>query len=239
MNLQLYLGTFTLTRCCIIFVLFIVSLYSIGFIKGISATIPTLFPIDSSPYGTSYPEWTAKWWQWVISIPKQDNPNLDVTGEKCGIMQTDPNVMFLAPTFGGSAERDCDIPQGKAILVPILTGECDHLSDPAIKTESGLKQCALSVNEGGVVKASLDGTSISNISRYRVQSPLFEFTIPADNAFGEGPTGTTKAIADGYWIFLKPLTPGRHQLEFSGDVIDLMGQNSYATAVKYNLGVVP
>ncbi len=154
-------------------------------------------------------------------------------------MQTDPNVMFLDPTFGGSAERDCDISKDKAILVPVLTGECDHLSDPAIKPESGLKQCALSVNEGGVVKASLDGTSINNISKYRLQSPLFEFTIPAYDAFGEGPTGTTKAIADGCWIFLKPLTPGRHQLEFSGDVIDLMGKNSYAIAVKYNLEIVP
>lgn len=234
----MYPSSYKLVVCIIFFVWFSVAPNLIEITKG-NSTVPSIFSIDSSPYGTSYPEWTAKWWQWMISIPAQDNPNLDTTGEKCNINQTDPNVMFLAPTFGGPAERECVIPQGKAILVPILTGECDHLSDPAITTDLGLLQCAMSVNEGGVVRASIDGAPINNISRYRVQSPVFELEIPPDNAFGGGPTGTTKAIADGYWIFLEPLPLGKHEIEFSGDVIDLMGQNSYATSVKYNLEIKP
>lgn len=26
---------------------------------------------------------TSQWWQWVLSIPPEDNPLLDTTGEKC------------------------------------------------------------------------------------------------------------------------------------------------------------
>jgi hypothetical protein len=29
-----------------------------------------VFSADSKPYGLTYGEWTAKWWQWVYLIPK-------------------------------------------------------------------------------------------------------------------------------------------------------------------------
>ena len=199
---------------------------------------PGIFSVDSKPYGISYPEWTAKWWQWIISIPEKDNPNLDFTGEKCSLNQNDSNVVFLAPTFGGSATRECTISQGKAIFFPILTGECDYLTEPTIKTEPELLKCAMSVNEGGVVKATVDGVELKNLEKYRVQSPLFDLTIPPDTAF-EGPVGKTKGIADGYYVFLEPLSPGKHTLQFSGSVVDnpTTGTTSYATAVTYNIEV--
>jgi hypothetical protein len=28
----------------------------------------------SKPFGLSYDEWSAKWWQWVYSIPLETNP---------------------------------------------------------------------------------------------------------------------------------------------------------------------
>ena len=33
-----------------------------------------IFPIDSKPYNMSYPEWSAKWWIWALSIPAEENP---------------------------------------------------------------------------------------------------------------------------------------------------------------------
>jgi len=38
---------------------------------------PGLYSIDSKPYGISYAEWTAKWEQWLISMPQQINPAAD------------------------------------------------------------------------------------------------------------------------------------------------------------------
>ena len=32
-----------------------------------------VFPANSKPYGLTYGDWTAKWWQWGYSVPK-DQP---------------------------------------------------------------------------------------------------------------------------------------------------------------------
>ena len=52
------------------------------------------------------------------------------TGEKCAISQTDPNVWYLAPTFGGAAEHTCTIPKEKALPFPLLVRECNYLENP-------------------------------------------------------------------------------------------------------------
>jgi hypothetical protein len=62
--------------------------------------ISQLYPTNSKPYGLTYGEWSAKWWQWAMSIPTKDSPIVDKTGAKCAVGQNDPNVWFLAGTGG-------------------------------------------------------------------------------------------------------------------------------------------
>jgi len=54
----------------------------------------------------------------------------------------------------------------------------------------------------------------------RVQSSLF----------GQGPVKTTRAVADGYYVMLEPLSPGRHTFQFSANAVDnpTIGTYSYA-----------
>ena len=40
-----------------------------------------VFAPQAHPYGSSYGEWAAKWWQWVLTQPTPTNPLLDATGE--------------------------------------------------------------------------------------------------------------------------------------------------------------
>jgi hypothetical protein len=206
----------------------------LGYARGDSLN-PGIFSIDSRPYGLSYSEWSTKWWQWIISIPAKDSPRLDLTGQKCSVAQDDPNVWFLAQIGSGSVERNCTIPKDKAIFIPILTGECDYLSNPTVKTESDLRKCAYSGIEGAQLSAVVDGRNLKNLERYRVQSPLFDFVIPSDTGFGQGPVGTTKAVADGYHVILEPPSPGRHTLQFSANIVDnpTIGTYSFAIDVKY------
>src|SRR2546430_5217700 len=63
---------------------------------------PGVVPPDSNEFGNSYGEWSARWWQWLLSIPNSTNPNLDTTGANCAVGQTG-QVWFLAGTFGGPA----------------------------------------------------------------------------------------------------------------------------------------
>ena len=65
-----------------------------------------VYPIDSKLYGLTYGEWSAKWWQWVHSIPAENNPITDTTGIECARGQNGP-VWFLVGTYGGPVERAC------------------------------------------------------------------------------------------------------------------------------------
>src|SRR5215472_11802577 len=37
----------------------------------------TVFAPNSKPYGLTIGEWSARWWEWVLSIPPGSNPQLD------------------------------------------------------------------------------------------------------------------------------------------------------------------
>jgi hypothetical protein len=76
---------------------------------------------DSNAYGNTYGEWSARWIQWLLSIPMAINPAFDNTGANCGQGQAGP-VWFLAGTFGGPVKRACTVPPGKALTGGVFNG---------------------------------------------------------------------------------------------------------------------
>jgi hypothetical protein len=57
------------------------------------------------------------------------------------------------------------------------------------------------------------------VSKYLIQSDLFNFTLPANNILSL-PAQTTQAVSDGNWLFLKPLPPGYYELLLRGNIGD-------------------
>jgi hypothetical protein len=179
-----------------------------------------LFPLSSKPFGLTIPQWTIKWWRWLLSIPKYKNPALDISGTNLSESQNDPNVWFLAGTLGGATARSCKIPLGKAILMPVINYRCSFADEPAINTEEELtSKCKKEIDDIKDLSFQIDDTFITNLPSYRICSPLFdvhlgenniENNILHDNQFD------TKMVSDGYWIFLKPLNIGLHKLITSG-----------------------
>ena len=170
------------------------------------------FRIDSEPYGLTFAEWTAKWWKWLLEQPTDSNPAIDDTGKNCAKNQNDPNVWFLAGTFGGKAERTCTIPEGKAILVSPINYICSFAQDTDCKTEAEL--IARAKSEMDIItrmNVVTDGTRVTSLKDYRIRSPLFNLRFPENNVLRVAP-GETQAISDGYWIFLLPLAPGKHDI---------------------------
>src|SRR5690349_21302983 len=49
---------------------------------------PNVAPVKSSPNGRSYGEWAQAWWTWATSIPAEQNPLLDETGQFAGVGQS-------------------------------------------------------------------------------------------------------------------------------------------------------
>jgi hypothetical protein len=176
-----------------------------------------VFSADSKPYGLTYGQWTAKWWQWAYSIPKEINPSYDDTGKNCAQGQSGP-VWFLTGAYRHAVNRLCDIPAGKAILFTILNSECSYAEFPNIKTEKVLRECSKEMQDKVIhIEASIDGISIKNLSNYRIRSPLFNFTLPKNNILGLAPQ-TTQAVSDGNWVFLQPLSVGKHIIYFQGEL---------------------
>jgi hypothetical protein len=228
---------FHVVGCLFIFASLIIPL-ALPIIEG-SGINQQLYPINSKPYGLTYGEWSAKWWQWAISIPTEDSPIVDRTGAKCAVGQNDPNVWFLAGTGGGEAGRVCAIPAGKAIFFPVINMECSFTEFPDLKAESDLKKCAKDDQDKVTnLLATVDGVAIPDLKKYRVQSPLFNMTAPGDNVMGI-PPGTTQTVSDGFWVFLKPLSPGKHEIHFTGSLADFTatGPLNLVEDAKYDLTI--
>jgi hypothetical protein len=204
------------------------------------SSTPTPFPADTIQYNLTYGEWTARWWQWVASIPEDRNPAADETGENCHEGQSGP-VWFLAGTFGGLNERVCTIPAGKSILFPVVNQLCTFIERPNLRTESELRSCAVSLNEGVTgLMVTIDGQPIGEqqLRSYRVQSPLFDIALPNGNII-TGQEGSTQGVSDGFWVFLPPLAPGAHDIHFRGSIVDYTtaSQNNFVTESLYHITI--
>src|ERR1035437_9311594 len=207
-----------------------------------SAPQPYVTPLNSTAYGKTYSELSAEWWQWAISIPVSHNPNFD-NGD-CSIGQSGP-IWFLGtricqagvPGCDWTATRSCSVPARKALFFPIMWVEDSAPEEPAFGcgssfpplisgTTSEMRQCVQYILNntltGATLEADVDGKTIRNLWNFRVQSPAFEITMPADNvlnAVGEGPfpAGTySPVVSDGMYLLLPPLSAGSHTVHFGG-----------------------
>jgi hypothetical protein len=198
---------------------------------------PGVYSKDSAPYRAPYGEWIAKWWNWTFSIPKGEHPRDDFTSEKCAANQEGP-VWFLADQLGGREERTCSIPEGKAILIPLLTGQCGY-DIPEVKNDEDLRRCAMAGDEYGVVEATIDGVKIKDLANYRTQSGIFN-SIQVDNNIYEVPVGTFRALADGYFVFLEPLSAGNHTVNLKVSVLNPIEPTfNYNADWTYLLNIIP
>jgi hypothetical protein len=53
---------------------------------------------------------------------------------------------------------------------------------------------------------------------YALAIAFHESAVPADNILGSG-AGPGMSISDGYWVMLKPLSPGQHTIRFGGSFV--------------------
>jgi hypothetical protein len=81
----------------------------------------------------------------------------------------------------------------------------------------------------------LDGQSLKDLRAFRIQSSVFDFTLPNDNVF-DPPAGTYfTAVDDGVYLMLKPLSPGSHLLHFAGS----FPASHFTLDITYHLKVSP
>jgi len=184
--------------------------YSISF-------TPQVYLKDSSPYGTPYADWIKKWWQWNISLPQAKHPQTNL--KTVCAMGESGQVSFLVQNLQSNPSHySCTIPANNAIMAPIGTGSCvsieAHSSKPA-----DLIDCATEGDKYLTFKATLDDVPLSNLENNYAITKIFDMTVPDDN-FESLKGGTYPAAAGGYFIFLKPLSIGKHTLNIDARVLN-------------------
>jgi hypothetical protein len=181
------------------------------------------------PFGLAWKEWVVKWWQWSLELELEGNsPVEDENGTFCCKNQKDPNVWFLAGTYGGHVKRKCTISRDKSIFFPVITDLITFFGYKHLNTVLELENYAKSdLDTLSKLEVYLDGFSLYELYENRVRSNYFEITYPFRNNSGDLNSSNTGGISDGYWLFLKPLTTGTHHLHFTGEkaAFDEMSDN--------------
>ncbi len=196
---------------------------------------PGILPPNSTPDGSSYAEWSVKWWQWVFSLPASNSPILD-TGD-CSAGQSG-DVWFLAGAFvPTTVTRACTIPPGTALFFPLVNVWADNTGCPYTNftAEELAGFAADSVDSAGPITATIDGVPVRGVSNasgsaYRVGPQLFGYTLaPTDNILTNyfGPlfgidlsciangTVVSPAAEDRVYLMLVPLSAGQHIINFT------------------------
>jgi hypothetical protein len=176
------------------------------------------YSADSKVLGNSFAEWTVKWWKWVYSIPKDENPISDSTGELSEVGQPG-EVWFLG---GKPADKSCEVPvrnckirSGLPILFPVINCEANKIEFPLLDDKGLIENVTTHMKLIRSKVCYINGTQIP-VQHVRSEPIIFDIVVTHDNVFGLEGAGRTTASADGYWVFLKRLKKGNYLVNFSG-----------------------
>jgi hypothetical protein len=188
---------------------------------------------DEHPFGISYSDWVAKFWNWDFSIPidSQTNTLAGLKDNGCLMHKDNSMVMLVDTAAGGIWKQKCTISPTEGILIPIWTGECDQaLKGFDSYSFKQLSECARAYDLGivkGQVKventpvATLDAidykTNVMN-NVTEVYTKQFNAIVPKESHLVSERYGTFPAAAHGWFVFLKPLQPGNHVIYYQNSV---------------------
>jgi hypothetical protein len=211
---------------------------------------PGVLPPQSSCYGASYAQWSARWWQWAHLYPYGSDPVSDTTGAYAAAGQSG-HVWFLAGSYGVTGvQRTVTVPTGTPLFLPVINTEWEtwpaftpaqfpptgYPGDPPF-TVAGAEQAARDsiapfIDDATGLSVTVDGTALSITSNYRIKSTVFSETLPDGNVFGI-PAGTYHdCVSDGYWVMLAPLSKGAHTIRLHG-----ASDGGFETEVTYHITV--
>lgn len=177
------------------------------------------YRLEDQTCGKSWNEWVQLWWRWCYYEPFENSPALDNSGQYCSRGQMYNELWFLAGTFGGKAERTCEIPPNRSLFLPIVNDLISFATDPHLKTESDLLAYAKAdIDSNRYLSVKLDSVKVPESAYYRIRSTVFTLRVPSGKE--ESCPVETRAVSDGYWIFLRPLSQGYHLLEIKSEKLE-------------------
>jgi hypothetical protein len=216
---------------------------------GGGAPAPQVFAPDAKVKGESIAQWTAEFWTKALQAPvfAPDGSDLNplIFDDAPSAQGNADGVFFLfGSLLGGHHDRTATVPTGTPILVPVLPIEFSNFDTPSgnvpydpvlmnLPGDNTAKQlsdfaadAALPALEmGGELHMSVDGHKLANPGAYLEMAPTFSYVLPADSLsnFAFGQTNLTGLVspaeADGFYVMLKPLSPGHYVINAGGKTL--------------------
>ena len=193
-----------------------------------AATEPVLVPPEESVAGTSQSEWSRLWWQWAGSFEQSESPIADRTGEFCASKQSG-DVWFLAGTYGTRRTvRTCSVPREKYLFFPLINYVVAPTADGSTNCMSVMSTAARITEQVSSLLLEIDGVRHSDLVKHRQ---------PTRGCFDLGALAEPKArifpsAANGYYVMLRPLPPGKHTLNFGGALPNMLQGVTYTLVVE-------
>ena len=164
--------------------------------------------VDEIVFDHSQVEWSETYLQWIATFVRGSSPISDTSGALCAAKQ-DGDVWFLATSDGTApVVRACVVPPGRTLFVPVAgTMERSGNKEPDCGSMARIAADTLTQHVGEM-SMTIDGQRVDNLASHRIAT---------GECFALGlrqtPRSTARtAVADGYYVMLRPLEPGAHTI---------------------------
>jgi hypothetical protein len=170
-----------------------------------------------------------EWWQWAVSIPSAVNPIFDNSGKACALGQRG-NLWFLAGNTGGKTSRQCSLPAGSRVLIPVHNTFC--FADGTRTAAQCYDDVAQHYASFTSWSAELDGVAQEIIDQPPVPGEyVFNVAVPRNGVFDFRPGLYRATAAAGRWAIVGFTTPGVYSLRVRSQ------SPAFASDVTYQLTV--
>lgn len=183
-----------------------------------------ILPPGGKSYGLTYADHIKNFWKWALKIPANENPVNDPTGVKCATGQenTNSSVFYLAPNNGGTSQRTCKVPAGKALFIPVMPVESSDKELPKASVADLSKSAKDDQDHVNSLYLKIGDKeyNFQDLDKYRTHTDAFDVVFPDNGIFGVLKGGVSKAVADGRYIITEPLAKGIYPIHFKSSLID-------------------
>ena len=171
--------------------------------------------------GTEIPsaENVKTFWKNICNLPRDNNPSIDNDGERDQPFNTlveDPDIFYLSSQREGTGQRKVKVPEEMKIFIPVLGVVATNFeSQNSTVTQPDLKALA-QLDQDSIRQLSVEFNGqevpLAVLNNYRVPTNEFDVVFPdyPQAVFpGYGAPRESKAVADGRYLIIEPLSKGK------------------------------
>jgi hypothetical protein len=210
-------------------------------------------PVNENFRGLSYGQWASIWDNWLMSEDPDNTIRKDILFLRGNldykpVAPNDDFPRFSDPStaFIKTGENTEMIFENTAVLIPVLTAQYsigDIYDGKRLTKEHELRNAVnRDSDESSRIWATITHKTkklriVDDLNTYRVESPLFQLSIPDNSKLRLGTQDAVKpgiydTVVGGFFLIILSLPKGSYRLEFGGN-----GRGNYSTNSIYDITV--